>query len=134
MTIKQPNKKEKEKEKKKEKKNTTPHEWHKRLNTLNPKFKTQYCKTWYTNKICIYGCRCVFAHSKEELNIIIKNTHKPIKNKNSINYSDSTKLNKLEITKSIVNTNDIFIEINNDIYKSNKSLYIRTVSRYNFAR
>lgn len=40
---------------------------------LDPKFKTELCKSWIESKFCIYGNKCRFAHGKSE--VIEKNVN-----------------------------------------------------------
>ena len=36
-------------------------------NRLDPKYKTEICKSWSETKFCVYGNKCRFAHGKQEL-------------------------------------------------------------------
>ena len=36
-------------------------------NKLDPKYKTEMCKSWVETKFCVYGNKCRFAHGKQEL-------------------------------------------------------------------
>lgn len=36
-------------------------------NRLDPKYKTEMCKSWSETKFCVYGNKCRFAHGKQEL-------------------------------------------------------------------
>ncbi len=36
-------------------------------NKLDPKYKTEMCKSWAETKFCVYGNKCRFAHGKQEL-------------------------------------------------------------------
>lgn len=43
---------------------------------LDPKFKTELCKSWTDNNFCAYGNKCRFAHGKNELSFKQVNTLK----------------------------------------------------------
>lgn len=34
---------------------------------IDPKFKTELCKSWIETKFCVYGNKCRFAHGKDEI-------------------------------------------------------------------
>ena len=34
---------------------------------IDPKFKTELCKSWVETKFCVYGNKCRFAHGKDEI-------------------------------------------------------------------
>lgn len=43
---------------------------------LDPKFKTELCKSWCDRNICVYGNKCRFAHGKDELSLKQVNSQK----------------------------------------------------------
>jgi len=34
---------------------------------IDPKFKTELCKSWVETKFCVYGNKCRFAHGRDEI-------------------------------------------------------------------
>ena len=55
---------------------------------LDPKFKTELCKSWSQNKFCVYGNSCRFAHGNNELCNKSMN-HKKYKQKNCKSFQEN---------------------------------------------
>lgn len=56
-----------EKQKLKMKKNALEHVDFENEKKLDPKYKTEMCKSWADTGFCVYGNKCRFAHGRKEL-------------------------------------------------------------------
>lgn len=56
-----------EKQKLKMKKNAMEYVDYESEKKLDPKYKTEMCKSWTDTNFCVYGNKCRFAHGKQEL-------------------------------------------------------------------